>query len=84
MNNKGQATIFFLLMIGTVFFILGLALAGPLNQTVNESLDDSLLNCSTTTDDQTKAGCTSMEMNKLYTAAIFGLAGLLLAGAIIR
>lgn len=84
MNKKGQASIFFLIMMGVVFFFLGLALAPALNTTINESLDDPVLNCSTTTDDQTKAVCTSMDMNKLYTGIIFGLAGIILAGAIIK
>jgi len=82
MNKKGQATIFFILMIGVVFFILGIALAPALTQTVDGSTSD--LNCSTTTDDQTKAVCTSMEMHKLFVGVIFGLAGVILTGVAVR
>lgn len=82
MNKRAQGTIFFLLMMGVVFFLLGLALAPALTQTVDEQMDS--LNCSTTTDDQTKAVCTSLDMEKLFIAVIFGLAGVLLAGVIVR
>lgn len=82
MNKRAQGTIFFLLMMGVVFFLLGLALAPALTQTVDEQMDN--LNCSTTTDDQTKAVCTSLDMEKLFIAVIFGLAGVLLAGVIVR
>jgi len=84
MNKRGQLSIFFLLMMGVVFFLLGLALAPAINDTVNEGLDDPLLNCSTTTDDQTKAVCTSMDIDKLYIGIIFGLAGVLLVGVAVR
>ena len=81
-NKRGQVTIFFLLMMGVVFFLLGLALAPGIVQTVDDSMSE--LNCSTTTDDQTKAVCTSMDLNKLYIGIIFGLAGLILVGVAVR
>jgi len=83
MNKRGQV-IFVMLMLGVVFFILGMAIAPALVNTVDESLDDPMLNCSTTTDAQTKAVCSSMEANKLYVGIVFGLAGVLLVGVIIR
>ena len=83
MNKRGQV-VFIMLMLGVVLFVLALAFAPALINTIDESLDDPMLNCSTTTDDQTKAVCTSMEMNKLYIGIIFGLAGVLLVGVAVR
>jgi len=83
MNKRGQV-VFIMLMLGVVLFVLALAFAPELINTIDESLDDPMLNCSTTTDAQTKAVCSSMEANKLYVGIVFGLAGVLLVGVIIR
>ena len=37
MNNKGQAQILFIFMIGIVLFFLGLALSPAINDTINET-----------------------------------------------
>ncbi len=76
-NKKGLA-LFFYMMIGIVFFVLGIALAPALVQTVDESMADPLLNCSTTTDNQTKAVCRSMDIQKLFVGVVFGLAGMII------
>jgi len=83
MNKRGQV-VFIMLMLGVVLFVLALAFAPALINTIDESLDDPMLNCSTTTDSATKAACSSMEMNKLYVGIVLGLAGLLFAGVVIR
>ena len=84
--NKRGNTVFFLLMIGILFFILGLALTPALSQTISESTSTAQLNCSNSSiSDQDKAVCTSIDaQNFLFMGTIFGLAGILLAGAVIR
>lgn len=74
--NKKASSIFYGLMIMTVLFVLGMALAPALKDVTQEARDDSSLNCSTTTDDQTKAVCTSIDLQQLYIGIIFGIAGL--------
>ena len=84
MNKKGQLTILVMFMVGFLFFLMGLYLAPAMNETINEQMNDVQLNCSTTTDAQTKAVCTSMDLQKLYIGLIFGLAGVVLSGVIIQ
>lgn len=86
MNKKGQGNVIFLLMIGIVFFVLGLALTPALTDTAGESMGSSQLDCSNASiSDQDKAVCTSVDiMPSLYFGTILGLAGIILAGAIIR
>ena len=85
MNKKGT-TIFFMLMVGIIFFLLGLALAAGLQDTTTDSL--SQLNCTSnylTNDsvtDVNKANCTAMDMQMpLYVGVLFGLAGMILVRA---
>ncbi len=86
MNNKAQSNVIFLLMIGIVLFVLGLALTPGATQVTNEAMDSPQLNCSNSTiSDQNKAVCTSMDvMPPLYFGTLLGLAGMVLAGAFIR
>ena len=80
MNIKAQANLLFILMIGIICFVLGLALANPLKEVVTEQMDSTFLNCTTTTDQQTKAVCTSLDMlTPLFCGTIFGLVGILLS-----
>ena len=84
MNKRGQ-TVFFLLMIGVVFFILGLALTPILTNAVSESTSSSELNCSNVSSlsDQDRANCTSCDiMPFLFFGTILGLAGILVGGII--
>lgn len=76
-NKKGMAILFFM-MIGVVFFVLGMALAPALKQTTDQAQNDSQLNCSTTTDAQTKAVCRSIDIQQLFVGVIFGLGGIIL------
>lgn len=89
MNNKKGTSIFLLLMLGMVCFVLGLALAKPTKDVVSESMLQ--LNCSTdyltntTITHQNRAYCTAMDMfNPLVVGVIFGLAGILLGGIALR
>lgn len=75
MNKKGFALIFGL-MLATILFLLGMALAPALQQTTKEQMND--LNCSTVTSQQTKAICTSIDMMQLFVPILFGLAGIII------
>jgi hypothetical protein len=79
MNKKGTA-IFFLLMMGVVFFLMGLALAPALKDITDEARGSSGLDCDAEgISDQDKAVCTSVDIQQnLFIGSIFGLAGLLI------
>jgi len=83
MNKRGFA-VFFSLMIGVLFFILGLALAPSISKAAGESMSTSELNCSNDSiSQQDKAVCTQIDlMTFLYTGFIFGLAGFVLASIV--
>ena len=88
MNKLGQSAIFYL-MIGCVFFFLGINLAYPIVQSVGESLlqldchSDYLTNV--TLSNQTKIYCTGIDtFSFLFVGICFGLASYLIAGIIIR
>ena len=85
-NKKAQANLFFLLMIGIVFFVLGLALTPAVKDVVGEAMSSSQLDCSNSSiSDQNKAVCTSIDIQTfLYIGTIFGLAGLVIGGAVLR
>ena len=80
--DKRGTSIFFLLMVGVVFFLLGLALTPAIMSVTNEATNTAELNCSDTSNtDQDKAVCTSLDIQQfLFIATIFGLAGMLFAG----
>lgn len=82
-GKRGQG-FFFLLMVGLVFFLLGLALAPALQEITQEQMDSSFLNCSDSSITQpTKAVCTSIDMMTfLFTGVIFGLGGVLITRAV--
>jgi hypothetical protein len=82
MNKKGL-TFFYLFMIGTVCFILGLALAYPLTQTSSESQEE--LDCSNSSiSNQNKAVCYQMDsITPFFVATIFGLAGVILSRMVV-
>ena len=77
MNKKGF-TLIFGLMFATILFILGLALAPSLKGVTGEVMQDTSLNCSTTSNTQLKAICTSIDIQQLFIGIIFGLAGLVI------
>lgn len=73
-------------MMGVIFFVLGMALAPALQDITQEAMDSALLNCSNSSiSDQNKAICTSIDiMQPLFVGVIFGLAGLLMGGIVLR
>ncbi len=85
-NKKAQGNLIFLLMIGIVFFVLGLALTPALTNVTEESMNSAQLDCSNASiSDQNKAVCTSIDvMPPLYFGVILGLSGILLAGAVLK
>jgi len=84
--NKRGTSVFFLLMMGIVFFVLGLALTPALTEVTGESMSSSELNCSNTSiSDQDKAVCSSIDIQPfLFMGTIFGLAGILIGGIALR
>ena len=84
--NKRGTSVFFLLMMGIVFFVLGLALTPALTEVTRESMSSSELNCSNTSiSDQDKAVCSSIDIQPfLFMGTIFGLAGILIGGIALR
>ena len=86
MNKRAQGNIIFLFMIGTVFFLLGLALTPAITSAANEAMNSPQLNCSNSSiSDQDKAVCTSIDIQAfLFIATIFGLAGIILTAIITR
>lgn len=85
-NKHAQANVFVYLMLGITFFILGLALTPALTDVTNEATSSVQLNCSNVSiSDQNKAVCDSIDIQPfLFIGTVFGLAGLILAGAILR
>jgi len=83
MNKRGNA-LFFTLMMGVTFFLLGLALTPVLSEVTNEYTNSAQLNCSNPSiSDQDQAVCTSIDMQQfLFIGTLFGLAGLLLASMV--
>lgn len=84
--NKRGSTVFVFLMIGIVFFVLGLALTPAVTDVVNEATSSPQLNCSNDSiSDQNKAVCTSLDIQSfLFFGTIMGLAGIILSGAVLR
>lgn len=80
LNKKGQV-IFISLMLGIVMFLLGLALAHPLNQVVSTSMTQ--MNCTNSTATyQEKANCVAVDtFNPLLVGTLFGIAGIILGRA---
>lgn len=85
MNKKGQANIFVALMLGILFFLIGLAIAPALTEISNEARDNTNLDCANTSiTNQDKAICVQIDtMPPLYVGIIFGLAGLLIGRVIV-
>ena len=65
-------------MLGVVLFLLALALAPSLGETTDEVMTSPLLNCSTTTDGQTKAICTSIDLQNIFILLVIGVGGIVL------
>lgn len=84
-SKKGQVSAFVLLMIGMVFFLMGLALTPAIHDVIEEATSTVQLNCSNTSiSDQDKANCDAIDIQQfLFIGTIFGLAGILITRVII-
>lgn len=84
-GKKGTA-IFFVLMMGIVFFVLGLAIAPAIQEVTWESTHNDYYNCSDSSiSNQDKAVCTQTDaMMPLYVGIVFGLAGILIGAVGMR
>ena len=83
MNKKGVAVIFSFMM-GVVFFLLGLALAGVSTDIVNDDkvMGANGLDCANESiSNQDKANCRGTEIIfPIYIAVVFGLAAMMITG----
>ncbi len=89
LNKKAQANVFIALMLGVVFFVLGIAFAPGTNEVVSDSLDQ--MNCTTNylTNDsitnQARAVCVQIDsFNPLVSGLFFGFAGLVIGAIALR
>lgn len=83
-NDKRGIAVFVAMMLGVIFFILGIALAPSVRSIVDDSLTQ--LNCTTdyltnsSITNQTRAICTQLDFFvPLLTGLLFGFAGVLIA-----
>ena len=87
-KSKRGTQIFFILMMGIVFFLLGLALTPAILDVTEEATTTSEFNCTAgnlSLTDQDKAVCTSLDVQQfLFIGTIFGLAGLLIGGIALK
>ena len=80
--NKRGFSLFFGMMMFIVFIVLGLALAPAIKSVTGEAKNNEALNCSTTTDNQTKAVCTGIDGMQIFILVILGLAGIIIGGSL--
>jgi len=87
MNKNGFAG-FYVLMLGIVCFVLGLALSPAVKEIITSDtvMGANGMNCSAVDiSNQDKAICTSLDLFiPLFSGVIFGLAGMLLGGLAVR
>lgn len=75
--NKIGSTLFVTLMLGVLCFFLGMALANPMKEVVEEATHTSFFNCSNSTiTNQDKSVCTQTDMYlPMFVGVIFGIGG---------
>ena len=80
LNKRAQTNIFFILMMGIVFFVLGMALTPVIYGASNEATNKPELNCSLTNlTTVQQSTCTQIDMfAPLFMGTIFGLAAMLI------
>jgi len=81
-NDTRGLSLIFGLMVGVVVFLLALALAPSLKSVTDEQRESPLLNCSTTSDSQIKAICTSIDLQNLFIAILVGIGGVIIVRTI--
>lgn len=80
MNTRGT-TMLLALMLGVIFFLLGLALAPGITEVVSESMTE--LGCSTATDEFVLGGCVLMDLSAPWIIGIiFAMGGAALGASI--
>ncbi len=81
MNKKGQGELL-ALMLGTLFFVLGFALALPLTEVTIDAV--STMDCTNSSiSDFTKGSCRLVEVTSpVFLGILFGLAGMLIGAKI--
>lgn len=79
-NDKRGSSLFVMLSLAIIFFVLGMALASPIRDVLDEAMDNEQLNCTDPAiSQQNEAVCTSIDMfQPLLVGMILGLAGLLI------
>lgn len=80
MNKRGTVALVYL-MLGVLFFLLGMALAPALTDTTNQARDSDNLDCSNASiSNQDKAICYQVDtFPPLFIGILFGFGGLILA-----
>ena len=81
-SHKQGFVLLYALMVGVVVFLLALALAPPMKKVVENTMSSNLLNCSTTSNPQTKAICTSIDLQLLFNVILIGIGGLIIWRAV--
>ena len=81
---KAQALLVYF-MIGILFFILGMALAYPLNSVMSENMNNNQLNCTNSTmSNQDKGVCRTLDViPPVFVGVIFGLGGMLIVRVLV-
>jgi len=77
-NDKRGFVLILGLMMGVVVILLALALAPSLKKTTDEQKASPFLNCSTTTNQQLKAVCTSIDLQNIFIALLIGIGGMII------
>jgi len=85
MKNKKGSTLFVMLSLAMLFFVIGMALAKPIGEIIDDGTNNAQLNCtSPSITQQDKAVCTQLDiMQPLLVGTIFGLAGLIIGRTLI-
>ena len=91
MKTKAQAANYAMaFMLAVTVIILGLAFAFPLNEVTMNAMNNNTgdgtdgMNCSSTLDDFTKAGCLVTDISQsFFIGGILALAGIIIAARII-
>lgn len=78
MNNKGITFLFFL-MLGTTIIVLGLALARPIKDFVDDAR--TAMNCAAPADKYYEATCYALDIMKFLITGVIILVGIAVIGA---
>lgn len=79
LNDKRGLTFFYTLMLGITIIVLGMALAYPIKQIIDNSRTD--LNCAAPSTDWDEAVCYGLDISKPFITGFFILLGVFVIGA---